>query len=65
MLHFNDQLENRLHEEMHFTKNLIILEAISSSVQLFQTIKVFNQRSDVNFIIKNKSSIEAASKNKY
>lgn len=39
-------------------KTLIILEAISSSVQLFQTIKVFNQRSDVNFIIKNKSSIK-------
>lgn len=44
--------------KMHFIKNLIILEAISLSVRLFQTIKVFNQRSDVNFIIKNKSSIK-------
>lgn len=48
--------------KMHFIKNLIILEAISLSVQLFQTIKVFNHRSDVNFIIKKIINKKAASK---
>lgn len=37
---------------IHFIKNLIILEAISLRVRLLQIVKVFNQRYDVNFIIK-------------
>lgn len=48
-----------------FYKESYNSEAISSSVQLFQTIKIFNQRYG-NFIMENKSSIKRQlPKNKY
>lgn len=64
MLHFNYQLENHLHEDAFYKESY---NSKGNFLEwLFQTIKVFNQRSDVNFIIKNKSSIKRQlPKNKY